>query len=238
MKRPKIKILKIKVFKNQKIHLFFSVKSTNTLAKKYQVGDVLIAKRQTKGRGTHERSFISPLNKGIYMSLVLNKTKYQALITPIVSVIISDTIDQFISQKTAIKWINDIYLNDKKICGILTEMGSTLIIGIGINLYHHNFKIMNVSTIEDETNEIVDINNLISCLINNIYTVLNKLNDELIKNYLDKYINKSNIIGKKIKFVDDDIIYDVLAINDECHLIIKGNNEIKEISTSRQYQIY
>ena len=238
MKKPKIKIQKIVSLTDKKIHLFTCVKSTNTLAPKYQIGDVLIAKCQTKGRGTHNRTFVSPLNKGIYMSLNIKPTSYFALATPIVSVIIAEAIDKLIKVKTTIKWINDIYLNDKKICGILIENKNFLTIGIGINLYHHKFKIKEASSIEDETNEIIDINILIANLINNIYYEFERLNDDLVKEYLAKYLDKSYVIGKKIKFVDDDMLYEVQGINELGHLIIKGNNETKEIITAKQYQIY
>ena len=96
--------------------------------------------------------------------------------------------------KTTIKWVNDIYLNSKKICGILTE-GSTsieqgsleyVIIGIGINRYHQEFSedIRRIATtIEDETNQIISRNELIIAIINQIDAYLKNIDDSIkVKN--------------------------------------------------------
>ncbi|MBQ8413351.1 MAG: biotin--[Lachnospiraceae bacterium] len=125
-----------------------STDSTNTKAKEFALrgsvdGTLIIAHHQTKGRGRLGRSFESPKNEGIYMSLLLRPTlplvRY-ANITLITAVAVARAIEKVCHIKPSIKWPNDILVNGKKLVGILTESGSDyVIIGIGINLFNQNF---------------------------------------------------------------------------------------------------
>ena len=132
-----------------RIHVFKSVASTNLTCKKMALdgapsGTVVIAEEQTKGRGRLGRSFCSPLAGGIYMSFILeprfDMTK-SVLITTAASVAVCKAIEKVTGILCQIKWVNDIYLGGKKICGILTEAVSDfesgqiehIVIGIGIN---------------------------------------------------------------------------------------------------------
>ena len=132
-----------------KIFLFSSLKSTNNTAKdmirtKIPHGTVIIADSQTKGRGRYNRSFFSPSGHGIYMSIVLelnksNLANHLHLVTLATAVATCEGIERATVKKPRIKWVNDIFLNQKKISGILTEKvmdGENtpwIIIGIGIN---------------------------------------------------------------------------------------------------------
>jgi BirA family biotin operon repressor/biotin-[acetyl-CoA-carboxylase] ligase len=133
------------------------IDSTNLEAKRFvakkssATKQVFLAKRQTAGRGRLGRSFFSPEETGLYMSLLLQideKLLDTDLITPAAGVAVCRTIDFFYDEKgkkanPQIKWVNDIYLNKKKVCGILTEgilnpkegKISQVIIGIGVNLF-------------------------------------------------------------------------------------------------------
>ncbi|MCQ2431321.1 MAG: biotin--[acetyl-CoA-carboxylase] ligase [Clostridia bacterium] len=125
--------------------------STNTVLKQMAGegapgGIVLIAREQTAGKGRLGRSFLSPAGSGLYMSLLLRPTLPvdQALrITTAAAVAVSEAIEQVRPGSAAkIKWVNDIYMNERKVCGILTEAGMDLetgllayaVLGIGINL--------------------------------------------------------------------------------------------------------
>ena len=210
--------------------------STNDDAKAENREVVVIATKQTKGKGTHGRTFLSPKNKGLYLSMnIYIEHKYEPFITPIVSVITSLTIDKYLPTETKIKWINDIYLKSKKICGILVEKGFLYTIGIGINLYRHKFKVENASSIEDEVSIKVDMNNLIIDLVNDLWNTFNNLNDEMLSDLIDIYKDKSFLIGKHIQF-NDGLIYKVIDINDLCHLIIQNEFETKELSTANQFK--
>ena len=220
------------------VHYEKEVTSTNEIAKRYEQDILVVTSKQTEGKGTHNRSFISPKDKGIYMSLNVSfiDPKYEKYITPLVSVITSLAIDKYISKETKIKWINDIYLNGKKICGILVEKGLLYTIGIGINLYKHKFKILNASSIENELKIKVDINHLIINIVNDLYELFNNLDDEILREYIDIYKDKSNLINRTIKFSDGSI-YKVIDINDLCHLIVQNNEETKELETALEFQI-
>ena len=128
---------------------YTEIDSTNKEAKKYvseggALPAMILADRQTAGRGRMGRSFYSPANTGIYMSIILrpNLTVMDSiLVTTSSSVAICDAIRKVTGIECQIKWINDIYLNNKKVGGILTESCGNLndsnidylILGIGIN---------------------------------------------------------------------------------------------------------
>ncbi len=132
-----------------RIHVFKTVESTNLTAKKMALdgapfGTVIIAEEQTRGRGRMGRSFYSPPGGGIYMSFILRPrldSGKSVLITTAASVAVCRAIEEVTGKTCRIKWVNDLYIEEKKICGILTEAvtdfesGSieTIVCGIGIN---------------------------------------------------------------------------------------------------------
>ena len=127
------------------------VTSTNTLLKEMAEngapeGTVLTAKMQTAGKGRLGRSFFSPDSGSIYMSILVRpqvSVNDATLLTTAAAVAVALAIEKVTGKTTGIKWVNDIYYNDHKVCGILTEghispeTGSLdyAIVGIGINLY-------------------------------------------------------------------------------------------------------
>lgn len=121
------------------------------LAKKgVKEGTVVIANKQSAGRGRLGRSFFSPEGKGIYMSILLRpdiSLERSVLITSMAAVAVARAIWHVSGVDAKIKWVNDIILNKKKVCGILTEAGineenGTLcyaVLGIGINVGEMEF---------------------------------------------------------------------------------------------------
>ncbi len=108
---------------------------------------VFVAGKQTKGRGRRGRDFYSPEDTGLYLSfLIYPKVSFSeaALYTCMAAVALCNSIKRVTSIDTGIKWVNDIYLNDKKISGILTEgitsvedmSLSHVVIGVGINVFN------------------------------------------------------------------------------------------------------
>jgi len=99
---------------------------------------VLSARRQTAGRGRQGRVFFSQPG-GLYMSLLLRPTcppEKLFTLTPAAAVAASEAIEALTGIKVGIKWVNDLYLRGKKVCGILTEVqGGAVVVGIGINLW-------------------------------------------------------------------------------------------------------
>ena len=124
--------------------LFYEkVESTNIIAKELaesgaEHGTTVIANEQTAGRGRHGRSFYSAPGHGIYMSLVLEPAKLgfeaPAFVTVYSAVAVCEAIEVLCGKELKIKWVNDLFLGGKKICGILAEsVTDKIILGIGIN---------------------------------------------------------------------------------------------------------
>ncbi len=132
------------------IRYFESIDSTNSAAKKAAAegcdeGTVIVADAQTAGRGRLGRSWNSAAGKGIWMSVVLRPEMAPEdvqLVTIAASVAVSRAIFSVTGIRTGIKWPNDIILDGKKVCGILTEMSTEIdrinyvVLGIGLNVSH------------------------------------------------------------------------------------------------------
>lgn len=129
-----------------KIELLDTVPSTNTRLRELaqsgaSEGTVLLANEQTAGRGTSSRSFFSPRGAGLYLSILLRPdcTPSELLtLTGFAAVAVRTAIEKACGAPCEIKWLNDIYLNGRKLCGILTEFSLSpapwVVIGIGVNL--------------------------------------------------------------------------------------------------------
>src|SRR5687767_11121726 len=110
-------------------------------------GLCIIAREQTRGRGRLDRSWHSPKDAGLYLSIVL-RPKFELPRWPLINLAaalaVHDAILRTCDLKVDIKWPNDVCVRDRKLCGILaemveTEIGTAAIIGIGINLQDENF---------------------------------------------------------------------------------------------------
>ncbi len=106
-------------------------------------GTVVVADMQTAGRGRRGRGWLSPAGKDIYMTVVLRpqcRPEKASVLTLVMALAVLKAVSEQIPQKCSIKWPNDIVVNGKKICGILTEMSAELdgihyvVIGTGINV--------------------------------------------------------------------------------------------------------
>ena len=132
------------------IHLYDKLESSNRTAKTLALegaphGTMVLTSQQTAGRGRLGRRFESPAGKGIYLSLVLRPglpmTEAQA-VTASAAVAVCRAVKRLCGLDLGIKWVNDLYYNGKKVCGILTEAGADiesgqlewLVVGIGLNL--------------------------------------------------------------------------------------------------------
>lgn len=134
-----------------RIEIFERVASTNTLLRERAPGlpefFTVIASEQTGGRGRRGRSFFSPPGTGLYMSMLLRPRlgpDRAGDITTAAAVAVCEAVENTLSLSPSIKWVNDVFLDGKKICGILTEAAETssdggiieaAIVGIGINVY-------------------------------------------------------------------------------------------------------
>ena len=108
-------------------------------------GTVVVAAAQTAGRGRSGKSFLSPAGTGLYMSVLLRPQLAMGdalLITTAAAVAVAHAVERVAAVTAQIKWVNDVYVDGKKVCGILTEGALDLengglryaILGIGINI--------------------------------------------------------------------------------------------------------
>lgn len=143
---------------------FQEMESTNSYLKELVAagapeGTVVIAEKQTAGRGRLGRSFFSPEEKGIYMSVLLRpelELKRSVLITSMAAVAVANAVERVSGLHAQIKWVNDVFLNQRKVCGILTEAGfdtekqslAYAIVGIGVNVGAMEFpeELKNIAT--------------------------------------------------------------------------------------------
>lgn len=124
------------------------VDSTNTELKRRVPdgapdGTVVIARQQTGGRGRRGRTFLSPPG-GLYMSVLLRRSAVGGalpLLTVAVATAVAEAAEEVCGQRVSLKWVNDVYLHGRKVCGILAEAMSDgadgvqcVIVGIGVNL--------------------------------------------------------------------------------------------------------
>ena len=135
------------------IYYFDSIDSTNTKAKElaeeeHPSGTLVVADRQTAGKGRRGRSWESPTGIGIFMTLILKpeiNPNNASMLTLVAAMATTRAIRRVTGVPAMIKWPNDIVMNGKKVCGILTEMSAQfdyinhIVIGIGINVHNEDF---------------------------------------------------------------------------------------------------
>lgn len=135
------------------VYYFDSIDSTNTKAKElaeegHPSGTLVVADRQTAGKGRRGRSWESPSGIGIFMTLMLKpeiNPNHASMLTLVAAMATTRAIRRVTGVPAMIKWPNDIVMNGKKVCGILTEMSAQfdyinhIVIGIGINVHNEEF---------------------------------------------------------------------------------------------------
>lgn len=225
--------------KKMDVYAYKTIDSTNTQMKKFAVDNhvdyaLIVAEHQSAGRGRFNRNFYSPEKQGIYMSLLLryNQTFNDAtLITIQSAVAVKRVIKKLCGIDTKIKWVNDLYYQGKKICGILTEaisdfesgMIEAIIIGIGINVSTKQFPKELLDKATSLGIENINRSKFIALIVNEIFKIMN----EDFNNVLNEYKDASCILNKKIEFKYKGQIYNGIAkdINNLGNLIVKCDKQ-------------
>ncbi len=227
-----------------KKYIFFEeLDSTNIRAKDLakqgaSEGTVIIADRQLNGYGRMGRCFHSPKGSGLYMSIILRPTippEKTLYITTAAAVAVAEAISSLGFAECGIKWVNDIYIKGKKVCGILTEAGFSgtgsldyAILGIGINISEPD------EGFPEEIKEIagavfdtpIDAEtrlNLTDSIVDNFFKYYKNLQN---KEYLAYYRAKNITVGKEVTVISPSESYSakVLDIDDEFRLVVKNKN--------------
>ncbi len=224
-----------------------TVTSTNTLAKEMAAkgakeGNVIIAREQTEGRGRMGRSFYSPNSSGIYFTIILRPKltlEDSLLITTGAAVAVAKAIETIAKVNTEIKWVNDIFVNGKKVCGILTEASLNFesggleyaVVGIGINIETSSFpdEIRQIagSIFKDKPDDAPVTSMLVAEVLNNFAESMNSLTD---KKYLEEYRKRSFLIGKDILVIKgkDTFPAKAIDIDDKARLVVEYEDHTRE----------
>lgn len=244
------------VYKSIEIQVYDEVTSTNDIAlsaSRQSDNDILtVADCQTKGRGRRGRDFYSPKGTGIYMSYAFKPERHfseMENITAIAALALAKAIDEVIFDNTVtaqIKWVNDIYIDNHKIAGILTEgytsyenpEDSRIVIGWGINVY---------MPVEGFPKDIVNLagylikgepgkgSNIRTKLVVSLMKHLNTLTDEDVTKMVSEYDNRLCITGSYVKInrFNNNYTYGyVRGINDKFHLMVEyDDGKIEELSS-------
>lgn len=231
--------------------------STNNEAKRAAERDnaadrtLYITESQTGGRGRRGRNWVSPAGSGIWMSLLLRPDiapVNASMLTIVAAMAVQEAIHKVITEdghvaECRIKWPNDIVLNKKKVCGILTEMSAEMdyihyvVIGMGINVNTTEFDDSikaTASSLYLETGDHLKRSRIVAAF------------SESFAKYYDTFVKTQNLAGLKedynsmlvnkggdVKaiYVDKEIVGKALGINDEGELIIKTDEGEKIIRT-------
>ncbi len=197
---------------------------------------VLVADSQTAGKGRMGRIFYSPDQTGLYMSYVFEpETDFQdsVTVTSAAAVAVVRAIEELTDLKPQIKWVNDIYIGNKKVCGILTEAmtgeKTAIIVGIGVNITTSDFpeEIKNTAT---SLNAAVDKNDLLECIIKHLTDLIKGLPK---RTFLPEYKEKSNVIGKEVYFIKSGKAKEGIAvdINRNGALLVQTAEGLETLST-------
>ena len=190
--------------------------STNKEAKRLAIdgaanGTVVLAEEQTSGRGRLGRSFFSPPGSGIYMSVILHpevSAEKSVLVTTASSVAVCRAIERVTDQRCSIKWVNDIYCRERKVCGILTEAVTdfetgaieSVVLGIGINFRRRDEDFPEEilgkagALFQEETGGITR-NRLVAAILNELDDL-----DRMLRtgNFIEEYKERSLVLGRTV----------------------------------------
>lgn len=215
--------------------------STNNRAKELAAsgalhGTVIAADTQTAGRGRLGRSFISPSGTGLYMSVIIRpdfSIETAPLITSCAACAAAEAVEELCGSPISIKWVNDLYMNGRKICGILTEASLSLennsldyaVIGIGVNVRSvretFSSELSSIATsVEDETGLKINRNRLCA-------EILGKLEEHLAdiesRAFLSEYRRRELLTGNMItaNVGGETFTGKAVAIDDNANLVVE-----------------
>lgn len=195
-------------------------------------GTVVVAAAQTAGRGTRSRSFFSPQG-GVYMSIVLRPREADGcLITSCAAVAVARAIERLCPLTARIKWVNDLYVDGRKLCGILTEAGfapdNTLdyvVLGIGVNVAAVTFppEIADIATSLGNEGIAVDRNALIAAILEEWETAYATIGNGA---FLAESRARSCVLGRRVTVTRGNEQFEATAtdINDRGHLLVRKDD--------------
>lgn len=237
-----------------------SVSSTNIYLKELAQnnaphGTTVIADTQEHGKGRMGRSFFSPPSSGLYISTLLRpSTDFPSisLITASAAVAVADSIEEVTGVSPEIKWVNDLQLEGKKLCGILTEasvegesgMLQYAVCGIGINIKTppegYPSELRGIATSLSEHMKAVPLRaKLASAVLNNLETRYQQLAHSDIQGMIKAYRRRLSTLGKtvEVKRPRGRFTARALDIDDNVHLIVERSDGSRELLSAGEISI-
>lgn len=235
----------------QSLDIFSEIDSTNNYLKQHASelhhGHTVVADCQTAGRGRRGRSFHSPSGSGVYLSILLHPDlplEQINLITVGAAVAISHAIEQTASFTPSIKWVNDVLMHGRKLCGILTEASveaetgalGYAIVGIGINVRTPADGLPEdirgiAGSLEDFAPHPVRRNALVAAFLNQMERCYQLIADGNTAQLMEEYRSYMHFLGQEIRVIANGVSEPAraLSINDRGHLIVEKNGKTETV---------
>lgn len=244
------------------IKVYPKVTSTNTLLKELAEkgapeGTIVIAAEQTAGKGRFTRRFVSKNKTGVYLSILLRpeiSPEDSLLITTAAAVAVSKAVDELSGRECRIKWVNDVILDNRKICGILTEAsfvpdGGGLeyaVLGIGVNVFEpkNGFPDEIKDTAGAALTRDLDISDprsrVAAGIIGSFFEIYKDIDS---RSFIDEYKRRSSVIGEDVYLYSGafDIAeaekVHVTDIDDRCRLIVRKSDGTEQTVSSGEISL-
>ena len=232
-----------------RMELHRTLDSTNTRAKALAAngaphGLLVIAESQTGGRGRMGRAFFSPEHSGVYMTYVLRPrmpAEQAVTLTSMAAVAVARAIESVADVEVGVKWVNDLYINARKVCGILCEASMDFetgqleyaVLGIGVNVAAMRFPeaLSEIATsIENECGRPVSRNRLIAEISNQINALYGQL--ETLE-FMAESRKRSIVIGRDVQVIRGGTSFSARAldIDDRGRLVIRTAEGVSRVNS-------
>lgn len=229
------------------IELHERIDSTNNRAKELAAkgaphGTLVCARSQKGGRGRFGRHFHSPEAGGVYISIILRPqlpAEKAVMITSMAAVAVAQAVEKLAEVDVKIKWVNDLYVQGKKICGILCEAGMDfesgqldyVVVGIGVNTSPAEFpeEIRDIATsVGNVCGHDISKNALIAQICNRMEALYPRLENG---GFMAENKRRSNVIGRNIVVLRGGERFPARAvdIDDEGSLVVETNDGIQTV---------
>ena len=223
--------------------------STNTRAKAVAAagaphGYLVVAESQSGGRGRFGRPFFSPAHSGVYITYVLRPkmaAERAVMITSMAAVVVARAIEALADVDVKIKWVNDLYIDGRKVCGILCEASMDFetgqleyaVLGIGVNVAAMRFPgaLADIATsIENECGAPVSRSQLIAEISNQLEALFGQLDDGA---FMAESRARSNVIGRDVTVFRGDESFEahVIDIDAQGRLVIRSGDVVQRIGS-------
>lgn len=200
-------------------------------------GTVIAAGMQTAGRGRRGRSFLSPPGTGLYVSVVLRPTLPAAeaiRLTTAAAVAAARAAERLTPCEAQIKWVNDVFVRGRKVCGILTEAAFAAetdqldyaVVGIGINVtepeggFPPELSGVAGALLSGRTRDARA--RLLAALLEELFSLYGSLADG---GYIDEYRRRCFVIGRRVRVIcaagAEEYEADAVGVDDECRLLVR-----------------